>query len=70
MMEKNLYPRHPVRCIITGPSNSGKTVLLTNSTINIINEVEKMYIYNPSIHQDLYPKLINCFSNYVPINMI
>ena len=24
IMEKFLYPNHPVRCIITGPSESGK----------------------------------------------
>ena len=29
-MDKNLYPQHPVRCIITGPSECGKSVFLTN----------------------------------------
>ena len=29
-MEKILYPKHPVRCIITGPSECGKSVFLTN----------------------------------------
>ena len=29
-MEKTLYPTHPVRCIITGPSQCGKSVFLTN----------------------------------------
>ena len=29
-MEKFLYPQHPVRCFITGPSQCGKSVLLTN----------------------------------------
>ena len=29
-MEKILYPSHPCRCIITGPSKSGKTYFLTN----------------------------------------
>ena len=29
-MEKLLYPSHPVRCIITGPSEGGKSVFLTN----------------------------------------
>ena len=24
MMEKLLYPNHPIRCIITGPSEFGK----------------------------------------------
>ena len=27
-------------------------------------------MYSPSLHQDLYQKLINCFSDYIPINMI
>ena len=26
MMDKNLYPHHPVRCIITGSSECGKSV--------------------------------------------
>ena len=62
-MEKKLYSSHPVRCIITGPSNVGKSVFLTNSVLNIVNEYDKIYIYSPSLHQDLYRKLINCFSN-------
>ena len=68
--EKFLYPRHPVRCIITGPSSSGKSVFLTNLILNIINEYDKIYIYSPSLHQDLYQKTIKCFSNYIPINII
>ena len=69
-MEKFLYPTHPVRCIITGPSCSGKSVFLTNLILNIINEYDKIYIYSPSLHQDLYQKLIKCFSNYIPIHII
>ena len=69
-MEKFLYPNHPVRCIITGPSNSGKTYFLTNIILNIINEYDKIYIYSPSLHQDLYQKLIKCFSNFIPIHII
>ena len=38
MMEKNLYPSHPLRCIITGRSECGKSVILTNLILNIINE--------------------------------
>ena len=67
--EKFLYPNHPVRCIITGPSNVGKSVFLTNLILNIINEYDKIYIYSPSLHQDLYQKLIKCFSNYIPIKI-
>ena len=69
-MEKFLYPSHPVRCIITGPSECGKSVFLTNLISNIINEYDIIYIYSPSLHQDLYQKLIKCFSNYKPIHII
>ena len=69
-MEKFLYPFHPVRCIITGPNECGKSVFLTNLILNIINEYYKIYIYSPRIHQDLYQKLIKCFSNYIPIHII
>ena len=69
-MEKFLYPNHPVRCIITGPSECGKSVFLTKSILNIINEYDKIYIYSPSLHQDFYQNLIECFSNYIPIHII
>ena len=69
-MEKILYPTHPCRCIITGPSECGKSVFLTNLILNIINEYGKIYIYSPSLHQDLYQKLIKCFSNHIPIHII
>ena len=69
-MEKFLYPFHPCRCIITGPSNVGKTYFLTNIILNIINEYDKIYIYSPSLHQDLYQRLIKCFSNHIPIHII
>ena len=69
-MDKVLYPTHPVRCIITGPSECGKSVFLINLILNIINEYDKIYIYSPSLHQKLYQKLIKCFSNYVPIHNI
>ena len=68
-MEKFLYPSHPVRCIIIGPSECGKSVFLTNLILNIINEFDKIYIYSPSLHQDSYQKLIKCFSNYIPIHI-
>ena len=70
IMEKKLYPTHPVRCIITGPSSSGKSVFLTNLILNIINEYDKIDIYSASLHQDLYQKLIKCFSNHIPIHII
>ena len=69
-IDKILYPNHPVRCIITGPSECGKSVFLTNLILNINNENDSIYIYSPSLHQDLYEKLIKCFSNYIPIHTI
>ena len=59
-MDKLLYPVYPVRCIITGTSECGKSVLLTNLKLSIINEYDKKYIYSPSLHQDLYQKIIKC----------
>ena len=70
MMDKILYPNHPVRCIITGPSECGKSVFLTILILYIINEYDKIYIYNPSLHQDLYQKLTKCLTNYIPIQII
>ena len=70
ILGKKLYPTHPVRCIITGPSESGKSAFLTNLILNIINEYDKRYIYSPSLHQDLYQKLIKGFSNSIPIHII
>ena len=69
-MDKFLYPTHPVRCFITGPSECGKSVFLTKSILNNINEYNKIYIYSPSLHPDLYRKLFKCYSNYIPIFII
>ena len=69
-MDKKLYPPHPVRCVISGPSEVGKSVFLTNIILNIIKEYDKIYIYSPSLHQDLYQRLIKCFNNYIPIHII
>ena len=69
-MDQYLYPSHPVRCFTTGPSKCGKSLFLTILILNIVNEVDKIYIYSPSLHQDLYQKLIDCFSNYWPILII
>ena len=41
-----------------------------NLNLNIINEYDKIYIYSPSLHQDLYQKLFKCFNNYIPIHII
>ena len=69
-MNKILYPQSPLRAIITGPSNSGKTYFLTNLILNIIDDFQKIYIYSPSLHQDLYQKLIKCFNAFLPLNVI
>ena len=70
VMEKFLYPNQPVRCIVTSPSECGKSVFVTKLILNIINEHDKIYIYSPSLHQDLYQKLFKCFSSFIPIHII
>ena len=42
-MDKQLYPQHPVRRIITGPSECGKSVFLTNL---ILSFIIKIYMKN------------------------
>ena len=69
-MEKILYLTHPVRCLITGPSECSESIFLTNLILNIINEYDKLYIYSPSLHQDLYQKLNKNFSKFIPIHII
>ena len=69
MTEKFLYPQHPIRCNICGPSNVGKRVFRTNSILNI-TDFDKIYIYSPSLHQDLYQVLIKRLTNYIPIHII
>ena len=69
-MENILYTNHPVRCIITGPSESGNAVILTYLILNIFNEYDKKYVYSPSLHEDLYQNLFNCFTNCIPIHII
>ena len=70
IMEKFLYPTHPLRCIITGPSESGKLVFLTNLILNIFTEQNKIYINSPSQHQDLYQTIFKCSSKYIPFHKI
>ena len=53
-MEKYLYPTRPVRCILTGLSQCGESVFLTNLFLYIINEYKNIYIFSHSLHQDLY----------------
>ena len=37
-------------------------------TSNTSNEYNKICIYSPSLHHDLYQKLFKCFTNYTRIN--
>ena len=69
-MDKFLYPPLPHRVIITGPSGSGKTYFLANLILNISNDFSKLYIYSPSIYQELYQKLIRCLNAFLPLNVI
>ena len=69
-MEKNLYPQSPVRAIIKGPSNSGETYFLTKLILNIFDDFKILYIFSPSLHQDLYQKLFKCFNKFLPLNII
>ena len=69
-MGKLLYPSHTVRCIVTGPSECVKSVFLTNLILYFINDIDKIYIYSPSLHQVLHQKIIKCFSDYIPIDIL
>ena len=69
-IDKYLYPTHLVRCVITGPSECGQSVFLSNLILNIISEYDKIYFYSPSLHQNLYQNLFICFTNYIPIHII
>ena len=53
-----------------GPSESGRSFFLPNLFLNFINELDKIYIYSPSLLQDFYQKLIKCFSNFIPNHII
>ena len=59
-MENLLYPTDPVKCFITGPSECGKSVILTIIFLNTTSEFEKMDICSPSLNQDFYQKLNKC----------
>ena len=67
--EKFLYPTDPLACLITGPSESGKSIFLTNFILNGINDFEKINIYSPSLRQDFHQKLIKGFTYYMPIHI-
>ena len=56
-MDKDVYPKHPVRCIITAPSNVGKCVFVTNLILNNINEYDKIYISVHQVFMKIYIKI-------------
>ena len=69
-MNNFLNPTDPVRYIITGPSECGTSVFVTNLIIDNIKEFEKISIYSPSVHQELSQKSIKCFQKHtIPIDI-
>ena len=54
-MEKFSYPSHPVRCIITGPSDCGKSVFRTNLFSNNLRNMIK-YFYTHHLYIKIYFK--------------
>ena len=55
-MEKLLYPELPVRCMFSGKSNSGKSILLFKILFNIIIDINKIYIFSPQFINHLIVK--------------
>ena len=66
-MEKNFYSSYPIGCIITGPTDCGKSRFPKNLIFNINNDYGKRHSYSPSVHQDSFQKNFNCFSFFMPI---
>ena len=57
MITENFFnPTLSLLCIITGAGECGKSKFLTILVSNISYEFEKIYIFAPSLHQDLYQK--------------
>ena len=57
-MEKFLNPNHPIRCIITRPSDCGKSVILKNLFLIFFDENDETYIFSTSLHQDFYQNVM------------
>ena len=70
-MKINFYS-HPntARVFTTGPSEWRKCFFLTNLISNLISEFRKIYIYSPSLYQDIYQKLNKCFINFILTSII
>ena len=64
-MKVKLCPKSPVRVVISGPSGCRKTCLLTKLITEINNDYNEIYIYSPSIYQETYQKLIECFEQKI-----
>ena len=47
-----------------------KISIFNKFNFNIINEYNKIYIFSTILQQDLYQKLIKCFSSNIPIHII
>ena len=69
-MENFLNVNHPAHCIITEPCECGKSFFLTNLFLHTVYEFEILKIHSPTIHQNLYQKLIKYFSKFLPMNNI
>ena len=69
-VENYLHLNHPLRFSICGPSNVGKSVFLASLILNISREYDKIYIYSPSLHQNLHQKIIKSFNSYIPVHII
>ena len=50
------HPTHQLQCIITGLSNSGKSVFLTDLSLDIIDEYSKIYISSHLVFIKIYIK--------------
>ena len=64
------YPCQPVKCINTVPSENRKNWSLTILDSTNKKQLGQLYIYSPSLHQDLNRKFFKCFHNYTAKNMI
>ena len=38
--------------------------------LNVFNEYNKIYIFSPSLHQELYQKLVECFNHFIPTHIV
>ena len=69
-MDSFLKPPHPGGIIHIGPSQGGKSICVTNLILNFINDFERIFTCSPYVHQDFYEILIECFSNFIPTDII